>query len=109
MSEELKSNISNRESWLRLLSMILFGVFVWAAGAVCTLVIVVQFLFKLFTGSPNERLAEFGDMLGAYIHQVVAYLTFRSDVRPYPFAAWPQASSRGAAPPSDAVMMPPQA
>ena len=54
------------------------------------MVILLQFLHVLFTGKPNERLKDTGLSLAQYIYQVVEYLTFNTEVRPFPFdAEWP--------------------
>jgi hypothetical protein len=47
-------------------------------------------LYVLITGSPNVPLIAFGKSLATYTYQIVLYLTFNSDVRPFPFDAdWP--------------------
>jgi hypothetical protein len=44
----------------------------------------------LFTGKPNARLLDVGLSLAQYVYQVVEYLTFNTEVRPFPFdAEWP--------------------
>jgi hypothetical protein len=44
----------------------------------------------LFTGKPNERLKDTGLSLAQYVYQVIEYLTFNTEVRPFPFdAEWP--------------------
>jgi hypothetical protein len=49
----------------------------------------VQFLFKLFTGVANQQLRGFGQSLGTFMYDVILFLTFRSDEKPFPFAPWP--------------------
>ena len=42
------------------------------------------------TGRVNERLRALGQTLASYIYEIVLYVTFHSDERPYPFGPWPQ-------------------
>ena len=59
----------------------------WLIGAI----IAIQFLFNLLTGRPNKQLLTFSDSLGQYIHQLISYLTYLSEDKPFPFGAWPKA------------------
>lgn len=101
MNEALKSNLANGDTWMRLVYMILFTAVFGFAAWVTGFVVVVQFLFKLFSGETNEHLSDFGGALAAYFGQIVAFLTFQAEDKPYPFAPWPQPSTRAA--PRDAV------
>ena len=103
MNQALKSNLTSGPTWLRLVYMILFAVVFGVAELVVAFVVVVQFAFKLFTGEVNEHLAEFGNGLAAYFRQIVAFLTFHAEDKPFPFAPWPQ-TTPGAPPPPDAVI-----
>ena len=50
----------------------------------------LQFLHVLFTGQSNPRLKDFGLSLARYAYQVLEYLTFNTEVRPFPFdTEWP--------------------
>jgi Domain of unknown function (DUF4389) len=91
MDDELRNNLTARETWLRALYMILFGVAFYIAEFVLGVVAVVQFLFALFSGRPLDRLAAFGAQLAAWVGQVVAFLTFASEAHPFPFTPWPDA------------------
>ncbi|MGH8512285.1 MAG: DUF4389 domain-containing protein [Gammaproteobacteria bacterium] len=39
----------------------------------------------------NPRLVDFGQRLSTYIYQLLVYVTFKSDDKPYPFSDWPAA------------------
>ena len=98
MEPELRSNLRNTSTWKRLIFMVLFGVVFQLAELLLAAVAVVQFLFRLITGSANDRLAVFGAGLAEYLRRVVAYLTFAGDTRPFPFDDWPEAEPERAAP-----------
>ena len=85
----LGENLKARSTWLRLLFIILF-LALWGVSRVVVLaVVVVQFLWVLIGGKSNGRLAVFGQSLATYTYQIVMYLTFSTEERPFPFADWP--------------------
>jgi hypothetical protein len=87
-----EENVKRRSTWLRLLFMIVFWVLYQVAEFVVGVVIIIQFLWVLFTGKKNPGLVEFGASLSTYIYQVLAYLTFNTEQRPFPFdLRWPAA------------------
>ena len=49
----------------------------------------LQFLWVLIRGETNAQLTGFGQSLATYTYQIVLYLTFSSEERPFPFADWP--------------------
>jgi len=92
-NETLKSNLTSGEHWLRLLYMLLFAVILYVAAIVAGLVIVVQFLFALISGSANDNLKQFGGSLSRYIFQVLRFMTYNRDEKPFPFSDWPAAET----------------
>ncbi len=81
-----------RETWVRGLFMLLFGLVFWIAEFLMVMVAAFQFGFVLFTGRTNERLLDFGDDLSRLFYQLVRYLTFNTDEKPFPFSDWPGAA-----------------
>ncbi len=89
MDENIKESLTAGETWTRGLFMLLFLIIYQIAEVVAVAVVLIQFVFVLFTREPNERLLELGDDLSDYIYQVWQYLTMNSEERPFPFAPWP--------------------
>jgi|TARA_B100000315_G_scaffold210007_1_gene206026 hypothetical protein len=89
MDEKLQRNLSDGGTWRRLVFMLLFAVIFSIAELVVCAVAVVQFLSRLFAGSVNDELRALGDRLGRYLYQIVAFETFQTEDRPYPFAPFP--------------------
>ena len=86
----LEQHLKSRSTWLRLFFMIVVAVFYAIARLVTTVVVIVQFCHVLFTGEINAQLRTFGQSLATYTYQIVTYLTFNTEVRPFPFdAEWP--------------------
>lgn len=89
MDEKMKSNLLSSTHWLRLVFMVLFAVILQVAAAVMWIVVVLQFLFSLFTGQNNDNLREFGHSLSVFIYQTWQFLSYNSEEKPYPFQDWP--------------------
>jgi hypothetical protein len=97
--QDLKTNVTRRATWLRGLFMLLFAVIFNIAEFMLLAIVVFQFLDVLVTGTPMPRLVGFGESLGRFIYQIVRYLTFDTDDRPFPFADWPGAAPAAPPPP----------
>ncbi|MBU3070308.1 DUF4389 domain-containing protein [Aestuariicella sp. G3-2] len=85
----MKSNLLSSTHWLRLVFMVLFAVILQVAAAVMWVVVILQFLFSLFTGQNNDNLREFGHSLSVFIYQTWQFLSYNSEEKPYPFQDWP--------------------
>ena len=95
MDDDLKQNLSRRSTWLRVVYMVLFAVIFGIAEFVVLAIAVVQLIGRLFTGNVNEELRSLGDRIGRYMHQIVAFQTFHTEERPYPFAPFPGTRNSG--------------
>ena len=89
MDEDIKQNLRNRVTWMRALYMLLFTVFYGVAEIVLGVVVLFQLVTVLFTGDTNWRLLTLGQNLSTYVYQILLFLTFNTDDRPYPFGDWP--------------------
>lgn len=87
--EDLKKNVKDKDTWLRFVYLVVFGVAFYLSILLTFAASVFQFLAKLFSGSAFEGLAEFGNNLATYQGQVTRFLTFSSDEKPFPFAPFP--------------------
>ncbi len=79
----------NRSTWVRGLFMLLFIFLMGVAKLVMLLVVVMQFFVVLFTAQSNDNLVRFGKSLSVYQYQIMLFLTYNSEVKPYPIADWP--------------------
>lgn len=87
---DIEDNLKSRSTWLRLLFMIVLAFIYGLSRIVVGAVVVLQFLWVLFTGETNERMTVFGKSLATYTYQILLYLTYNSDERPFPFDLdWP--------------------
>lgn len=92
MFDELKGNIRRGEIWIRGFYMLLFAVIYSVAEVVLGAVAVFQFGFVLLTTQRNLPLLNFGASLSRFLYEVLLFLTFNTERKPFPFADWPAAS-----------------
>lgn len=84
-NEAVKQNVANKESWCRLLYVILFAMVLYIVMMLLGLVVVVQLIYAFATGTGNDDIKQFGRHLAQYINQIVLFLTYNDNRRPYPF------------------------
>lgn len=89
MDKTLKEKLTSKNKWIRGLYMLLFAIMYNIAEILVTAVAVFQFVISLFTGKTNEYLITFGQRLSTFIYQIMQFLTFNSEEKPYPFSPWP--------------------
>ncbi len=90
MDEQLKSNLTSSKLWVRVVYMLLLALFCYLASFFIAIVIVVQLIITLISGSYNKRLRAFSLSLIKYIQQSLMFLSFNSDNKPFPFSDWPE-------------------
>ena len=95
MSEKLDSIIDNlKQSWIRIILMVVFAVVLYLAIPPVLLVLMIaQALFVLITGESNANLRSLGAALSTYIFQIVQFMSYVTDVKPFPFSDFPKAEN----------------
>ncbi|MEX2009168.1 MAG: DUF4389 domain-containing protein [Dongiaceae bacterium] len=83
------------DAWMRGLFMLLFIVIYGVLKVVLSAVVIFQFVATLVARGPNQRLLELGRSLSDYVYAILLFLTYNSDEKPYPFAAWPKPPPAG--------------
>jgi hypothetical protein len=53
------------------------------------LVALSQWLYILLSGDSNASLSRFADALGRYVAQIIQYLGYHTEHKPFPFNDWP--------------------
>ncbi len=90
MADNTRANLTKTSTWTRLIYIILFTITFRLAGLVIGMITLIQFFTVLLGGdAPNARLKSFGRKLAAYVSQVIAFLTYASDNKPFPIGEWP--------------------
>ena len=85
----MNQQIQNKEMWVRGLFMLLFIVVYSVSKFLIVGIMLLQFVTVMVTKKPNEQILKFSQGLGVYIYQIVQFLSFNTEQRPFPFSAWP--------------------
>jgi len=93
-SEKIKEHLTEHGIWVRALYMALFAVIYSVAKVILVAVVVFQLATKLLTGKVNGQLLGLGKNLSVYIYNILLFLTFNSEEKPYPFGDWPGESAQ---------------
>ena len=80
---------STTDLGIRVIYMLVFAVVFWLLCWILAATALVQLVVRLLNGRPNADLTRFGGSLARYARQVIEFLTFVTELAPYPFAAWP--------------------
>ena len=89
MTESSDAPGNKRNIWIRGLFMLLMAIAFHVCATVLGFVTIIQFVITLLGDTPNIRLVSFGRSMASYLRQIVNYLTFASEVMPFPFSKWP--------------------
>ena len=78
--------------WIRVVYMILFLMVFSISETIVILTTVVAFLFQLFGKPVPSGVLFLGRTFARFIEQVILFLTFNTEQRPFPFSPWPDDS-----------------
>ena len=88
---EIVDNITQPSAWIRILLMTVFAVASYFILLPLILVLsIAQALFTLITGKGNANIRYFSSTLELYISQLFKFMTYLSEVKPYPFSDLPE-------------------
>jgi len=92
-AKRVEENLKSRSTWLRLLFMVIYYALVSIASLVGSVVVALGFLWVLFTGEVNPSLRQAGQGIASYVYEIVRYLTYNTDDKPFPFGnEWPSST-----------------
>lgn len=89
MEDDIKDRLSSSSLWARALYMLFFAIVSAIARAIVTLVAFVQLVFVVLTGRAQEGMLGLGNNLSVYMAEIIRFLTFNTDEKPFPFGPWP--------------------
>lgn len=90
MREKMSNQYEGKTGWKRVLFVALFWVIFYISQFVIAAIVVGQCAFTLINGAPNSQLLAFGDSMSRYVQEILQYITFNSDRRPFPFEEFPK-------------------
>ncbi|MEX0619229.1 MAG: DUF4389 domain-containing protein [Pseudohongiellaceae bacterium] len=88
--DDVIENATRGSTWLRIFIMLMFYIVLYVTGIVLVLVTLAQALFAVFSGEANSNLKALGVALTRYVEQILGFLTYNSEFRPFPFAPFPE-------------------
>ncbi len=94
----MKENAKNVDTWIRGLFIVVFGVIFYFLYIIIGLMVIFQFVTKVLTGSLNRNLLNFSHGMTRYVEQILLYINFLSETRPFPFSPWPAEENSTALP-----------
>lgn len=78
-------------SWERILHMLVLAVAYAIAETVLIALIFGQILFRVVTREANEPMRRRGKQLSDYLYEILLFVSFNSDEKPFPFQPWSDA------------------
>jgi len=68
--------------------ILLFAILYSIAEVVLSAIVIFQFLHTLIKDDINPRLKTFSSQINIYVYDILQYVTYNSEVKPYPFTEW---------------------
>ena len=88
-----KDRLLSVDHWLRFAFMVLFLLILGVVSYLIVALVVLQFFWALIAGEGNDKLRDFGSSVARFILQVLRFLTYNTDDKPFPFADWPESEN----------------
>lgn len=86
----MKENEPKDHAILRVLYVIAFYIVYGLSELLVLCLAIAQTLLSLIGSGPSDTLVRFGGSLGIYVKQIVEYVSYASERKPFPFEDWPE-------------------
>lgn len=92
--DQIVDNLKQSSSWIRVLFMIGFAILLYVIIApVIFVLMIVQALFVLITGEYNANLRYLGEAMSQYVLQILLFISYNSELKPFPFSDFPASAA----------------
>ena len=91
---DIKDHAKNTDTWLRGFFILVFGVIFYVLYIVIWLLVIIQFVTKVLTGELNSNLEHSSTKMTSYAMQILNYITYQSEERPFPFSPFPETEEK---------------
>jgi hypothetical protein len=88
--EEVNKSTHPKADLTRVVYMILYLIIGKIISMILFVIAVGQLIYSWISGSPNEKILSFSQSMGEYVKQIVLYISFNTDEKPWPSADWPK-------------------
>ena len=85
----LTKNIKEPSIWVNFFLKVFYLIFLNFIIPFLGFVTLLQLLFSLGSKKPNDNLISFSKKISIYAYQIINFITYSSDERPWPFNAFP--------------------
>lgn len=86
---EVETNGRERAGLSRALYTILYLIIIRLISMVLFVIVITQYIYSWLSGEPNEKILYFTESLAGYSKQLVSYVGFNTDEKPWPVGEWP--------------------
>ena len=87
--EEIETNEREKPGLARALYILLYLIIGRFVSMVLFVIAITQYIYSWLTGEPNDKILYFTEGLAEYTKQLVSYVGFNTDEKPWPFGDWP--------------------
>ena len=87
--EEIETNEREKLGIARALYILLYLIIGRFISMVLFVIAITQYIYSWLTGEPHEKILHFTEDLAEYTKQLVSYVGFNTDEKPWPFGDWP--------------------
>ena len=87
--EEIETNEREKPGIARALYILLYLIIGRFISMVLFVIAITQYIYSWLTGEPNDKILYFTDGLAEYTKQLVSYVGFNTDEKPWPLGDWP--------------------
>jgi len=84
----MKAKQSTKEKLIHGGYIVLYAIFYSIAEIVLSAIVIFQFIHNMLKDDVNLRLKTLSKQINTYVYDVLQFVTFNSDSKPYPFSAW---------------------
>ncbi len=81
---------SNKPSLMRALYIVLFLIVGRFVSMIVCFVAIFQFIYSLMFDKPNEKVLEFTKSLSEFAKEIIGYVSFNTQKKPWPIGDWPK-------------------
>ncbi|MBL4819669.1 MAG: DUF4389 domain-containing protein [Gammaproteobacteria bacterium] len=94
--DDVVDNVKQGSTWFRILFILGYCLVLYVVAGVVIVLTLAQALFSVFTGEDNQNLRLLGSSLVEYVSQILNFMTYNSNQRPFPFSPFPESRERSA-------------
>ena len=87
--DEIETNERGKPGLVRALYILLYLIIGRFVSMVLFVIAITQYIYSWLTGEPNDKILYFTEGLAEYTKQLVSYVGFNTDEKPWPLGDWP--------------------